>query len=69
MRYERKRYKLIAESFRTVLLKLSCAYTPLGDLVKNATSDLVGLDWSLRFCISHKLAAHADNASPDSHLE
>lgn len=67
MHHERKGYKLIAESFSTVLLKLSCAYTPLGDPVKNASSDLVGLDWSLRFCISHKLAA--DNAIPESHLE
>lgn len=69
MCYERKGYKLIAKSFRTVLLKLSCADTPLRDLVKNASSDLVGLDWSLRFCTSHKLAACADNASPESHLE
>lgn len=69
MCHERKGHKLIAESFRNVLLKLSCAYTLLGDLVKNASSDLVGLDCCLRVCISHKLAARADNANPESHLE
>lgn len=53
---------MTVESFRTMLLKLSCAHVPLGDLIKNADSDLVGLGWSLRFCISHKLAAKADDA-------
>lgn len=61
--------KWTAEFFRTVLLKLSYVYIPLGDLVKNVTCDSVGLDWSLGFCISHKLIANADDASPGPHLE
>lgn len=44
-------------------------YTPRGDLVKNGGSDLVGLGWSLRFCIFHKLVADADDAIPEPCLK
>ena len=53
-----------------MLLTLPCAYTSPGDLVKNADSDSVGLDWSLNFCILRsKLAANADNMSNELHFE
>lgn len=62
--------KSIAESFRAMLLKLHLHIcTPRGDLVKNGGSDLVGLGWSLKFCIFHKLAADADDAIPEPHLK
>lgn len=62
--------KSIAESFRAMLLKLSFAYmhTMWGPF-KNGGSDLVGLGWSLRFCIFHKLAADADDAIPEPRLK
>lgn len=35
----------------------------------NEDPDLVGLGWSLRFCISNKLPGDADAAFPESNFE
>ena len=42
-------------SCKAVLLKLSCAPTSPGELLNNADSDLEGLRWSQRFCVSNKV--------------
>lgn len=51
-------------SSRVWLLKLKCAYKSPEKFVKNTDSDLVVLEWDLRFSISNKLLANANTGGP-----
>lgn len=50
------------ELSKSMLLKFWCMYKSPGGLVRNASTDSVGLGWGLAFCISNKLPGHADTA-------